>query len=388
MFDNVTPEKAIAFVRFSVFLICGWPLSSMATKAQVLCFRISKVFNTISAFGLLLPVSYAMVVHGDDAIEFSKAAIMLSACCHVVTQILLCSIHYARFQRLIETINATFKNARSYERCVFQRYVDTYSMFYGLATLWYYVSPVVVVLGSILLPQPFPTVSEYPFRVDYEPVRTIIFVHQAFVGFQCSASVSVNMFAALLILYTAARFEILMIDMKEATSVDALVICVKKYHVVTRFGKDVVEGTRYIALFTVLYSSIALVFCGLSIIGRQSFLVKLQFCFLAWVSLVEVFMCALPADNLINVSESTVRSVYESKWYEQLLDVQKTVLRILVPQEPVAISIKCIIPILSLEFYCSFVSNAVSLFTVLRMMFGEDADLLSSKSANSTCCVD
>ncbi|XP_076380228.1 odorant receptor 13a-like isoform X2 [Megalopta genalis] len=387
MFDNVTPEKAIAFVRFSVFLIGGWPLSSMATKAQVLCFRMSKVFSALNALGLLLPVSYAMIVNEDDAIEFSKAASMLCACCHTLTQILLCSIHYERFRRLIETINAALKNAKSYERCVFQRYVDTYSMFYGLASLWYYLSTTVVVFGSIILPQPFPAVSKYPFRVDYEPVRTIIFVQQAIVGFQCSATVCVNMFAALLILYTSARFEILMIDVKEATSVDALVMCVKKYHVVTRFAKDVVKGTKYIALFTVVYGGIALVLCGLNIIGRQSFLVKLQFCFLAWVTLVEVFMCVLPADNLLNVSENTVRCAYESKWYEQMLDVQKTVLRVLVPQVPVAISVKCVIPILSLEFYCSFISNVVSLFTLLRMVFGDDADLLSSKPTNSTCCV-
>nr|XP_033339137.1 uncharacterized protein LOC117227744 [Megalopta genalis] len=310
MFENVTPEKAITFVRFSVGLICAWPLPAVATKAQVLCFRITKVLNILSALGLFFPVLYAMVLHRDDAIEFTKAALMLIACAQLLTQILICSSQYDRFQRLIENITASFKSAKSYERRVFQRYVNTYAKFYGLAALWYYVSSAVVVFGSILLPQPFPTVSEYPFRVDYEPVRTIIFVHQAFVGFQCSAAVCVNMFAAVLMLYAAARFEILMIDLKEATSYDAFAVCVQKYHAVTGFAKDVVKGTRYIALFTVVYSGIALVLCGLNIIGRQSFLVKLQFCFLAWVSLVEVFMCVLPADNLINVIVSVT-----VEWY-------------------------------------------------------------------------
>nr|XP_033339134.1 uncharacterized protein LOC117227743 [Megalopta genalis] len=303
-------------------------------------------------------------------------------------------------QRLIETLIVTLRNAKPYERRVFQRYVDTYSKFYGLIVISYYVSSMVVVFGSIFLPQPFPTVSEYPFRVDYEPVRTIIFVHQAFAGFQCAAAISLTMFTALLLLYAAARFEILMIDMQRATSVDALIVCMKKYHIVTRFAKDVVEGTRYIALFMVVYGSIVLVLCGLNIIGHQSFLVKLQFFFLAWISLIGVFMCVLPADKLINVinfhspsvsvwtgydqSGSTVRSVYESRWYDQVLGVQKTVLHILVPQIPVAISIKCIIPTFSLEYYCSYVSHAISLFTALRMAFGEDVDVLGSTSSNST----
>ncbi|XP_076380239.1 uncharacterized protein LOC143259915 [Megalopta genalis] len=385
MFENVTPEKAIAFIRFSVYLNCGWPLSSEATRAQAFCFRMSKLFNILSVLGLFFPVLYAMILHGDDAIEFSKAAIMLVACIHIITQIVVCSLQYDRFQRLVETITANFENANFYERYVYQRYVHTYSKFYGLTVIWYYVSPLVVVFGSILLPQPFPAVSEYPFRVDYEPVRTIIFIHQTLVGFQCSASVSLNMFAALLILYAAARFEILTIDLREAASVDALVVCVKKYHAVSRFAKEVVETTRYIALYTVVYSSVILVLCGLNIIGRQSIVIKLQFFVLAWIALMEVFMCVLPADNLINVSENTVRSVYESKWYDQILDVQKTVLRILVPQGPVAISIKCIIPMLSLEYFCSYISNAVSLFTALRMVFGNNDDLPLPRSTNSTC---
>ncbi|XP_076380388.1 uncharacterized protein LOC117227739 [Megalopta genalis] len=385
MFRNVTPETAITFVRFSISLICCWPLPAVATKTQVLCFKISKVLNILSVLGLFFPLLYALILHRDDAVELTKIAIIMVGCLHVITQIVLCSFQYDRFQRLVETIIANFKNAKIYERCVYQQYVDTYSTFYGLTIIWYYVSPMVVVFGSILLPQPFPTVSEYPFRVDYEPVRTIIFIHQAFVGFQCSASVSVNMFAALLILYTAARFEILMIDLREAASVDALVMCVKKYHVVTRIGKDVVEGIQYIALFTVLYTSIGLVFCGLNIIGRQAIVIKLQFFFLAWLTLTEVFMCALPADNLIHVSQNTVRSVYESEWYDQALDVQKTVLRILVPQVPVVISIKCIIPILSLEFFCSYISHAVSLFTALRMVLVEEDDILGCRSTNSTC---
>ncbi|XP_078047231.1 uncharacterized protein LOC144475317 [Augochlora pura] len=385
MFKNVTPEKAIAFVRFSVGLICCWPLPPAAARSQIYRLRISKLLNTLSALGLIFPLFYAMILHGDDAIEFSKAAIILTGSVNIVTQMLICSVQYNRLQCLIENIRTTFKNAKSYERRVFQRYVDTYSKFYGLTVLWYYVSPLVVVFGTIFLPQPFPTVSEYPFRVDYEPVRTIIFIHQAFVGFQCSAAVSVNIFAALLILYAAARFEILMMDLREANSIDALVLSVKKYHVVTKIGKEVVKGTRYIALFTILYSSITLVLCGLNIIGRQSIVVKLQFFFLAVISLLNVFMCALPADNLINVSENTVRSAYESKWYDQVLDVQKTVHRILTPQVPAVISVKCIIPVLSLEYFCSFVSNAVSLFTVLRIMFGEKADLLTYKSTNSTC---
>ncbi|XP_076656702.1 odorant receptor 13a-like isoform X2 [Halictus rubicundus] len=379
MFENVMPEKAMAFVRLSVGLTCGWPLPSVATKAQVLCYRILKVLGAVSAVGLFLPVLYAAILHFGDATNFSKATVMALACAQVLTHTLITGIQHDRCQRLIENVTASLKIAKSYERDVYQRYVDTYCRFYGLTVMWYYVSPVVVVFGSALLPQPFPAVSEYPFRVDYEPVKTIIIVHQTFVGFQCSAAVCVNMFAAMLLLYTAARYEILMIDLRESTSIDALAMCVKKYYSVTRFAKDVTDATQYIVWFTIMISSGILVLCGLNIIG---------FMFLAWIALMGVLMCALPADALINASTNAVRSAYESTWYNQVLGVQKTVLRILVPQKPIVISFKCFIPVLSLEYYCSYISNSVSLFTALRMVLGEHADFLSSKSSNSSCCID
>ncbi|XP_076656699.1 uncharacterized protein LOC143361300 isoform X3 [Halictus rubicundus] len=388
MFENVMPEKAMAFVRLSIGLTCGWPLPSVATRAQVLCYRIFKVSSAISALGLFLPVLYAAILHVSDATNFTKAIVMALACIQVVTQILITGIQHDRCQRIVEDITVSLKNAKSYERNVYQRYVDTYYKFYGLTVMWYYMSATVVIVGSIFLPQPFPTISEYPFRVDYEPVRIVVFLHQAIVGFQCSASVSMNMFAALLLLNAAARYEMLMTDLREATSVDALIACVKKYHAVSRFAKDVIDGAQSIAVTTVILSSMKIVLCGLNIIGRTTFLVKLQFMALSWTALMEVFMCALPADRLINMSTNAVRSVYESTWYNQVLGVQKTVLRILVPQEPVVISFRCIIPRLSLEYYCSYISNSVSLFTALRMVLGEQADFLSSKSTNSSCCID
>ncbi|XP_076284118.1 uncharacterized protein LOC143210811 [Lasioglossum baleicum] len=302
MFERVTPDKAMAFVRVSTALICGWPLSSVATKAQVLCYRILKVLSALSALALFFPVLNAAILYVDDFPAFSKAVVMAVSALQVFLFTLLCTIKHDDFQRLIEDIKASLKNAQSYERNVYQRYVDAYYKFYGLTVVWCYVSPVVVVVGSIFLPQPFPTVSEYPFRVDYEPVRMIIFVHQAIAGFQCSAAVSLNMFAALLLLYTAAKYEILMIDMRKATSVDALIACVKKKLCLFRFAKDVIKVTRYIVCTTITCSSTNIILCGFNIIGRQPFIVKLQFVVLSWAGLMEVFMCALPADRLINMT--------------------------------------------------------------------------------------
>ncbi|XP_078051901.1 uncharacterized protein LOC144478055 [Augochlora pura] len=124
--------------------------------------------------------------------------------------------------------------AKSHEMAIFQRYVDKYSTYHGMSTLFPYFCAVFVVVATLFLEQPFPVISEYPFRVDYEPVRTIIFLNHSFVAFQNIACVSLNSLTALLLLFAAARFDILMLNLEMADSVDDLKECVKMYGDVKR----------------------------------------------------------------------------------------------------------------------------------------------------------
>ncbi|XP_076284116.1 uncharacterized protein LOC143210809 [Lasioglossum baleicum] len=388
MFENVMPEKAMAVVRLSIALICCWPLPSTATKAQVLSYRILKVLCGISAIVVLLPVLNAAIHYYGEPTHFSLASIMTFASAHLVTQILIGSFQHDCWQRLIEHITASLKNAKSYERDVYQRYVNKYCRFYGLNITWNYVCATVNTVTSIFLQQPSTIFSELPFTLDYEPVRTIIFLHHSCIHYQCAASVSLNMFAGLLLMYTAARYEIVMIDLRESTSIDTLTMCVKKYHsrsddyheivsVLFRLAKDVIDATQYIVCFTILYSSLDLVLCGLNIIGvTETLHDKTAVYVLGWDHTAAGFH--------LRFSTNAVRGVYESTWYDQVLGVQKTVLRILVPQAPIIISIPCFMSSLSLEYYCSYISNSVSLFAVMRLIVGENADFQASESTNSS----
>lgn len=105
---------------------------------------------------------------------------------------------------------------------------------------------------------------------------------------------------------------------------------------------------------------------------------KLQFLTLSATTLLAVFMCAWPADYLMDVvsfnqllcrllqkkkkeikhisipqSENTMRAVYESEWYKRSLKLQKFVLFATIPQTPVILKVRCIIPAFSLNYYCS-----------------------------------
>ncbi|CAL7939838.1 unnamed protein product [Xylocopa violacea] len=374
MFRNATPEKAITFTRFSVALTCCWPLQTSATKNEVLRFKIFRFAMLLNAFMLLGPMLYAMHVYRDDGENMCKAALLGLAVLQVLVQTSSCMLQHDRYQYLIKEMTYCCEKARSYERRVFQRYVDKYSAFYGISAIWIYVTASIVVVGTLFLTDPFPTNAKYPFAVNFEPVRSIIFVHQALVGMQCAAHASIAVLCALLLLFSAARFEILRLELRAVTDVASLIICIKKYHKVKRYAKEVVCAIRSIALMTVIICGVSVVFSGITIIGRQPFTVKIQFLSLASIALLKVFMCTWPADHLMHMSENVIQGAYESEWYKHSLRVQKYVLFTLAPQAPVVLSVKCIIPILSLNYYCSFISNVFSLFTVLRIAMVRDED--------------
>ncbi|XP_017799434.1 PREDICTED: odorant receptor 49a-like [Habropoda laboriosa] len=139
-----------------------------------------------------------------------------------------------------------------------------------------------------------------------------------------------------------------------------------------RYATDVVTTIRLLVLITVITCTVACVFAGINLIGKQPFAVKAQFLTVSGTALLEVLMCSLPADHLIDMSENIMQGIYESKWYERSLKIQKSTVLMLTPQSPVTVKIKCLIPVLSLNFYCSYVSNVFSLFTALRIVMIDD----------------
>ncbi|XP_060813926.1 odorant receptor 49b-like [Bombus pascuorum] len=376
MFRNVTPETAITFTQFILGLSCCWPLPSTATKSQILCFKILRSVLFLNSLLLFCPLLYAIYMHREDTAMFCKSVSLALAVVHVPLHSTYSFSQHDRYQRLIEEMKSCCEKGNSYERQIFQRYVDKYAIYYAASAVWFYWSPSIILIGTFFISDPFPTNAEYPFPVDFEPVRSIIFLQQSLVGMQCASLLCTNILCALLLLFAAARFEILMTEIRTVNSVKSLIKCVKKYYTLKRYAEEVANTARYTTLITLCICGVESVFAGIIFIGRQPFAVKLQFVTVSITVLLAVFMCAWPADNLIDVSESTMRTVYESKWYEQPLRIQKFILFMMIPQSPVILRIRCIIPAFSLNYYCSFITNVLSMFTALRVVMFQDEDAI------------
>nr|XP_033339140.1 uncharacterized protein LOC117227747 [Megalopta genalis] len=388
MFSNVTPRTAVTFTKYSVLLCCGWPLPSTATKCQYYVYMVLKFLSILIDIAVILPVFWALYIYIDDPVITGKTFGLGTALVQTLANMIICSVQHNHYQRLIEEMTSYLDKAKSYEMAIFQQYVDKYSPYHGFSTMMFYFCATLVVFSSMFSDQPFPTIAEYPFRVDYEPVRTAIFMNHVLTAYQNVSSVSLNTLAALLLLFAAARFDILMLTLEEAVTVTDLKECMKSYDEARRYAHDVIGGIQYLSLSSVAFSSVILVNGGINIIGRREFPVKCQFVFVIIVTLFEVFSFVLPADSLIEASTGAILGVYNMKWYDQDLNVQKTVLRMLVPQKPIDVSFIYVIPQLSLNYYCSYISGAFSLFTVLRLALDDSEVTVSSNTLNTTCCYD
>jgi len=118
---------------------------------------------------------------------------------------------------------------KPHEEIVIQRYIDKYAIFYGVFILVFYLTSVGYAIIPLLIQQPFPSMSEYPFNVYYEPLKTILYLHQVIVGFIVSGHLCLNIFISLLLWFASARFEILIEELRAVTNVYQLINCIKKH---------------------------------------------------------------------------------------------------------------------------------------------------------------
>ncbi|XP_011870529.1 PREDICTED: uncharacterized protein LOC105563503 [Vollenhovia emeryi] len=81
-------------------------------------------------------------------------------------------------------------------------------------------------------------------------------------------------------------------------------------------------------------------------------MIKIQYSIVVLSASVELFMCALPADNLMHMSNKICLGAYESQWFQGSVNMQKKIIQIIFrSQKSEVIRINGILPALSLRYY-------------------------------------
>ncbi|KYN02077.1 hypothetical protein ALC62_07067 [Cyphomyrmex costatus] len=244
---------------------------------------------------------------------------------------------------------------KPHEEAIVQQYIDKCVYFYGGSMFWIYLSAVVVITGPVTLDQPFPTNAEYPFVIYRQPLKSIIFVHQSIVCIQAAAQLCMNIFMALLLWTTSARFELLVKELRTVTNVHDLIQCIRQHQRLLQYAQEVVGIVRPFALTTISLSTFALIIIGLIFITGQPISIKIQCVGLTFSGLSEVFMYTWPAEHLIHISGEIMRqAAFDMQWYKQPVALRKYLQMIMLRvQNPIIVAIPCVMPALSLNYYAS-----------------------------------
>ncbi|XP_017760964.1 PREDICTED: uncharacterized protein LOC108551338 [Eufriesea mexicana] len=164
----------------------------------------------------------------------------------------------------------------------------------------------------------------------------------------------------------------LAIEFQQCSDIDSVISCINKELRLRRYAKDVISCLRFVVLYAIFVSMSVMILCGLLIITDSPLIVKIQFMLISMTMLVEIYMYTWPADFMTDMSVNASRSVYHVLWYEHTVRMQKNILSVLMYQKPVVLSVTYVIPQLSLRYFCSYLSNAFSIFASLRAVVEGD----------------
>ncbi|XP_017760967.1 PREDICTED: uncharacterized protein LOC108551340 [Eufriesea mexicana] len=202
------------------------------------------------------------------------------------------------------------KEAKKFERKIFSKYIAKCKMLYGCSITFIYATTSAILLGPMVSTSPFPMDIEYPFSINKTSVYIILYIHQFILICQGTAHLCMCVFGALMLWFTAARFECLAVEFQKIGDVDMLIICIKKQLYLMRYAEDVTSCFRFVILYAIGVNTLATILCGLLLITNAASLVKAQFTLLCFTALMEIFMYAWPADYLMEMFLSNAFSIF------------------------------------------------------------------------------
>ncbi|XP_028050776.1 odorant receptor 85f isoform X2 [Monomorium pharaonis] len=369
MMKNLTLKKVIAVTKISLFATWCWPLPKNTVKLKVICVRLYQYLCLILTLSLTAGLMNTVKNHVDEPLIMAKSIIVMSPTVHVICNIICCKIYSRRLQLVTFEMENFSELLKPREEEIVQRYIDKCVYFYGGSILCIYLSAIVIITGPVTLDQPFPSNAEYPFVMYKQPLKSIIFVHQSFVFIQAAGQICMNVFIALLLWTTSARFELLTIELRAVTDIHGLIKCIREHKKLLQYAKEVVTIARPFALSTISLSTFALIIIGLILVTNQPLSIKIQCVGLTFSGLSEVFMYTWPAEHLMHISGEIRQAVFDTQWYKQSIALRKYLQIIMLKaQNPIVIAIPCVMPALSLNYYASYLSTIFSYFTTLRII--------------------
>ncbi|KAI4498865.1 hypothetical protein M0802_006040 [Mischocyttarus mexicanus] len=351
---KVSSEKAIVFLKISVFLTGCWPISSKLQPSRIILLQLSWYILFVNNLFLLFPLINAIYENRADTILLTKSICLSCAVAQITFKMILFRRERSRFQSLLFNLENSCKAETNEEKIILEKYIDKCKYVHTIYTILCYLTAIIVICSPLYTNQKFPTNAKYPFAVDHFPIREIIFLHQSLVGLQVSAGMCIDCQLAALLWHVGAKFEVLSKNIREFKNMEELSSCIKRHQEVLRYAAVTKDVILYLVLTTILTTTMGTIFAGLNIVDQQPIAVKVQYVFVVLVASAELFIYAWPADNLINASSNISWDIYSSNWLKVSPSVRRNLMQCIIrSQKSETIRVGKIKMPLSFEYYAS-----------------------------------
>ncbi|XP_046422077.1 uncharacterized protein LOC124180507 [Neodiprion fabricii] len=222
-----------------------------------------------------------------------------SAIFAVMAFMMICHIDEDHLRALIAEMTTFVKDATDQESAVIRFYMRKCSLLHTMIIVVLSIGLGVYLLAPIVLPQPFPLKTAYPFSMEPFWIWALLYVSNVFVSLQVASSASVSLIFVVLTWFAAARFEIVNTEIERASNLNEVNRCVRHHQESLKYASRLSKTVGRMALAVAASNFAAVMFAGVVITFRQFY--SLEFfklmCILT-VATCHLFLYAWPADYL------------------------------------------------------------------------------------------
>ncbi|XP_046420788.1 uncharacterized protein LOC124179947 [Neodiprion fabricii] len=183
----------------------------------------------------------------------------------VMAFIFICHIDEDRLRALITEMTTFVSNATDQELAVIRFYVRKCSLLHTMVIILIVLGGIVYFLSPIVLPQPLPLKTAYPFSTEPFWIWALLYGTHVFTCLQVVSALCMNLIFVVLTWFAAARFDILNTEIERASNLNEVNRCVRLHQESLKYASRLSKTVGRMALAVAASNFAAVMFGGVVI---------------------------------------------------------------------------------------------------------------------------
>ncbi|KAI4488159.1 hypothetical protein M0804_005007 [Polistes exclamans] len=365
---RIKPNQMIRLLEITGGFTSTWPPSPNASRLEIILRDVGWILGMFNAVFILFALFYADYYHRNDVVALMKPLCETATLTDVTFALILCRIERTRFQELMEEVREFIRTCSTEEEAIMQKYIDHSSISTTMAVS-NVAAAIAFAFAPLLTDNEVPGDAMFPFNLKPLHIKIPVYALDVIVLFQTALCVCVDFMIATLMWYSSTKLEILGLKLDNATDKYKIRDCAKEHQEILNFVSKTQKVIETFLFKTNVTMGVTAIGATFSLLHHEPINIELQFICMVIASYQRLYVTALPADDLKEISMKLATSAYSSRWFEDpskmAIDAHIIILR---SQKPILISMGKLLPSLTLEYYANFFYTVSSYFMTMRQM--------------------